>query len=49
MKKLMILAILLVTAIAIVDFTYDNGIKPDAEYEFTNKRIVWAHEKSPRP
>ena len=45
MRKLMILAILLVTAIAIVDFTYDSRIKPDEVYEFTNKRIVWSHEK----
>ena len=45
MKKLMILAILLVTALAILDLSYDDSIKPDATYEFTNKKIVWLHEK----
>ncbi|MCR5565993.1 MAG: hypothetical protein K6F61_04015 [Clostridiales bacterium] len=45
MRKLMILAILLVTAMAIVDLTYREGFEPDEVYEMCNKRIVWTHEK----
>ena len=45
MKKLMILAVLVVTALAILDLTYDGSIKPDEEYGFVNRNIVWLHEK----
>lgn len=47
MRKLMILAILLVIGMAIVDFTYDNKVKPDREYYMANRNIVWMHEKTP--
>ena len=45
MKKLMILAVLLAVAIAILDLSYDDRFQPDATYEFTNRNIVWLHEK----
>ena len=45
MKKLMILAILVVTALAILDLTYGERVEPDEVYEMTNKKIVWSHEK----
>ena len=41
MRKLMILAILVVVALAIVDFTYDNSIKPDTVHDMANRNIVW--------
>jgi len=49
MRKLMILAILLVTALAIMDLSYDDSIKPDEEFPFVNRNIVWLHEKTPTP
>ena len=49
MKKLMILAILFVTALAIIDLSYDDRMKPDETYDFCNRNIVWLHEKTPTP
>lgn len=41
MRKLMIFAILVVIAMAIVDLTYDDRIKPDRVYDMANRHIVW--------
>ena len=43
MKKLMILAILAVIAMAIIDLTYHETVKPDAVYPMANQHIEWTH------
>ena len=41
MKKLMWLAILAVIAMVVLNLTYDDRIKPDEVYEFSNRNIKW--------
>ena len=41
MRKLMILAILAVVALGILNLTYEDGVKPDEVYEFSNRNIKW--------
>lgn len=42
-KAVMVIAILMVIALALVDFTYKEGPKPDAVYPMANQRIVWTN------
>ena len=42
MKKLvLILSILAAVGMAVLNLTYDDGIKPDSVHPFTNQKIVW--------
>lgn len=42
-KVVMILSILAVAALAVLNLTYDDSMKPDAVYPFTNQRITWGN------
>ena len=42
-KALMILSILAAVAMAVLNLTLDDGIKPDEVYPFTNQRITWGN------
>lgn len=41
MKKLTILAVLAVVALAVLNLVYDDTLEPDAVYPFANQRIEW--------
>ena len=40
-KKLMVIAILALVALAVLNLAYDSGIKPDAEFPMANRHIEW--------
>lgn len=40
-RFLMILSILAVVGMAVLNLTYDDTIKPDEVYPFTNQKISW--------
>ena len=42
-KALLILSILAVVAMAVLNLTYDDRLKPDEVYPFTNQRITWGN------
>lgn len=42
-KVLMIISILAVIAMAVIDLTYDDRIKPDAEYPMVNQHITFGY------
>ena len=42
-KALLILSILAVVAMAVLNLTFDDGLKPDEVYPFTNQRITWGN------
>lgn len=41
MRKLMIVAILVVVALTALNLFYEDGIKPDAVYPMANRNIHW--------
>ena len=42
MKRfLMVLSILAAVAMAVLNLTYDDSMKPDEVYPFTNQKITW--------
>ncbi len=41
MRKVMIFAILLAAVMAVVDLTYESGVKPDVVYNMANRNIEW--------
>ena len=42
-KAVLILSILAAVAMAVLNLTYDDSMKPDAVYPFTNQRITWGN------
>ena len=42
-KVLMIISILAVIAMAVIDLTYDDRIKPDTEYPIANQHITFGY------
>lgn len=42
-RIVMVVLMALVIALAVVDYTYKCGPEPDAEYPFTNQKIVWTN------
>lgn len=40
-RFLMILSILAVVGMAVLNLTYDDTMKPDEVYPFTNQKITW--------
>ena len=49
MKKLMILAILLVMAVAALDLFYREEVKPDTEYPMVNQHVEYCYGKVKNP
>ena len=41
MKKLTVIAILVVAVLALLNIVYQPGIEPDVVYEMANRNIVW--------
>ena len=42
-RVLMILSILAVVALAVINLTYDDRIKPDEVFPMANQRITWGN------
>ena len=40
-KVLMWVSLIVLLAVAVLDLTYMEGVKPDAVYEMANQRIEW--------
>lgn len=49
MRKLMIIAILLVIAMAIVDLSYEEPVKADVVCPMANRNIEWVCYQSKNP
>mgnify|MGYP003291095921 CR=1 FL=1 len=42
-KVLLIVSVLAAVAMAVLDLSYDDGIRPDEVYQMANQHIVWEY------
>lgn len=44
-KVLLVVSLIAVITMAIIDLTYDDRMKPDAEFPMANQHIEWTYAK----